>query len=384
MKICHLTTFWPNRFGHTHYTDNLIAGMSQHRQERHDVLAEFGSAAAETEAYRCIPCFSRKEDYVKGIADEARKLSPDVMIIQYSNDLFGEDNRFPRLLAELRAAGIRPVVNTHSVYPTHWKTGIRPGGTAAHFDRAMAASASRLQVHTQRMRQDLLDRGIPDHRIVVIPHGSKPMVQHDALQSRKELGLPENAKLVVFFGFIWPGKGIEFLLKVFGNVAREIPNAYLLVAGHTRKNVWGFYVTYLRMRAAMMGLGGRSRFWGEYVKEDRVPLIYSAADIVAMPYRQDYSSVSGVVHQTAGIGKLMLCSRIAKFDEVHDVDARLTAPYGDTGAWTAAMIQLLTDSARGEKMRRRILAFGEQTSWSNVGRSYVKLCEQLIEEKESC
>gem|GEM_PF-5772739 len=24
MKICHLSTLWPNRFGHTHHTDNLI------------------------------------------------------------------------------------------------------------------------------------------------------------------------------------------------------------------------------------------------------------------------------------------------------------------------------------------------------------------------
>jgi hypothetical protein len=104
-------------FRPTHYTDNLIAGMRGHLPERHDVLAEFGSAPAETEAYRCVPCFSRKEDYVAGIMAKARKLAPDVMEIQYSNDFFGDDNRFPRLLAELRAAGIRPMVNTHSIYP---------------------------------------------------------------------------------------------------------------------------------------------------------------------------------------------------------------------------------------------------------------------------
>jgi glycosyltransferase involved in cell wall biosynthesis len=381
MRICHLTTFWPNRLGHTHYTDNLINGMRRHRAERHDVLAEFGSAAAETEAYRCVPCFSRKEDYVEGILAEARKLSPDVVFIQYSNDLFGEDNRFPRLLAKLRAAGIRPVVNVHSVYPGNWKTGIKPGGTVADFDRAMAEHASRLQVHTQRMRRDLLERGIPDQRIVVIPHGSKSMEQHDSLRCRKELGLPENAKLVVFFGFIWPGKGLEFLLKVFKKVARQVPDAYLLVAGHTRNNPWGFYVTYLRARAAMLGIGGSSRFWGEYVKDDHVPLIFSAADVVAMPYRQDYSSVSGVVHQTAGIGKLMLCSRIAKFDEIDAVDSRLTAPYGDTNTWAESLARLLTDRPMGEELRQKIMRFGEETSWTQVAKTYVDLCEQLLEEK---
>ena len=27
MKICHVTTFWPTRYGHAIYTENLIRGM---------------------------------------------------------------------------------------------------------------------------------------------------------------------------------------------------------------------------------------------------------------------------------------------------------------------------------------------------------------------
>ena len=38
MKICHVTTFWPNRWGHSHYTDNLIAGMRAHVSLENHVL----------------------------------------------------------------------------------------------------------------------------------------------------------------------------------------------------------------------------------------------------------------------------------------------------------------------------------------------------------
>jgi len=100
-----------------------------------------------------------------------------------------------------------------------------------------------------------------------------------------------------------------------------------------------------------------------------------------MPYRQDYSSVSGVVHQTAGIGKLMFCSRIAKFDEVTSIDERLTAPYGDRQAWADSMSRLLTDPALGDELRAKVLQFGEATSWANVGKAYVELCKRLVEEK---
>src|SRR5581483_9368024 len=181
-------------------------GMRTHEPERHFVLAERGATPAETEAYACIPCFHRSQDYVAGIVAEARRIQPDVMVIQYSNDLFGDDTRFPRLLRELRQAGIRTVVNTHSVYPERQIVGFRPGRTAADFDRAMGAEARRIQVHTSRMREDLIARRVPAERIVVIPHGSKAMEQRDPAESRAALRLPADGKIVVFFGFIWLGK----------------------------------------------------------------------------------------------------------------------------------------------------------------------------------
>lgn len=380
VKVCHLSTFWPSHLGHTHYTDNLIRGMRAHQPDRHFVLAERGAVAAETEAYTCVPCFSRSEDYVDGIVAEARKIQPDVMMIQYSNDLFGEDNRFPRLLAGLRELGVRAIVNTHSVYSEGRRIPYQPGGTAADFDRAMAAQAARIQVHTDRMRADLVARGVAADRIVVIPHGSKAIAERDPAQSRAALGLPPDAKVVLFFGFIWLGKGVDFLLSVFKQTLRQVPEAFLVVAGHTRHSIWAFYVTYLKARAAALGIAPRTLFWGKYVSEEMVPTIYSAADVVALPYKQDYSSVSGVVHQTAGVGKLMLCSRISKFDEVHAVAPELTAPYGDRAAWTSSLVRLLRDPALGQTLRQKIIRFGEETSWTNVGRTHLELCASLLEE----
>jgi glycosyltransferase involved in cell wall biosynthesis len=384
MKICHLSTFWPNRFGHTHYTDNLIRGMRAHRAERHFILAEHGSERQENDRYSCIPCFDRKQDYVEGILAEAHKLAPDILIVQYSNDLFGDDNRFSRLLGALRSQGIRTVVNTHSIYNETARTGFRPGRTSADFDHAMGQHATRIQVHSARMRDDLMARGVAAARIVVIPHGSLPIEQRDPLTSREALGLPADAKVVLFFGFIWLGKGIEFLLEVFSRVLREVPQAFLLVAGHTSRRYWGFYVTSLKARASLLGISRRTKFWGQYVEEQMVPTVYSAADLVAMPYRQDYSSVSGVVHQTAGIGKLMLCSRSGKFDEIEEIAPELTVPFGDRPAWTTAMVRLLSDPDFGRLAQKKVIRFGEDTRWDRVGKLHVELCARLMAEPWPC
>jgi glycosyltransferase involved in cell wall biosynthesis len=97
-----------------------------------------------------------------------------------------------------------------------------------------------------------------------------------------------------------------------------------------------------------------------------------------MPYRQDYSSVSGVVHQTAGIGRLMLCSRISKFDEVTEVDPALTVPEKDMDAWVETLVRLLTDEAWADAMKTKLKAFAETTSWANVGRMHLETYSKLL------
>jgi glycosyltransferase involved in cell wall biosynthesis len=383
MKICHITTYWPTcNFGHTHYTENLIRGMRVHQQEKHYVLAARPAEAVDTEVYQCIPCFQVGRDYVSGVVEAAQKVKPDVAIIQHSPDLFGDDNRLSRLAAKLKQIGIHPVVNSHSIYAEKQRSGYRPGGTAADFDRALAAQVSLMSVHSERMKADLLARGIPAEKIVVLPHGSKAMEERDSAESRRKLQIPVDAKVVLFFGYIWLGKGIDFLLSVFARVARRIPEAFLFVGGHTRSKKYSAYVSYLKARAWTLGFGGRSRFWGDFVPEDMVPVIYSASDVVAMPYRQDYSSVSGVVHQTSGIGKLMLCSRISKFDEVTgSIDPALTLPPDDRDAWAEALIRLLTDEVWAAQMKQKIKRFAEVTSWTNVGKMHLDAYAKLLEGK---
>lgn len=380
MKICHVTTFWPNHLGHTHYTDNLIRAMRAHDPTQHIVLGEHPSAAAETDAYRCVPCFRRSEDYVPPIVAAVRAAGADVAIVQYSNDLFGEDNRLPRLVHELRQQGVKVVVNSHSVYPERRRTGYRPERTAAAFDRALAAEAALITVHSRRMKDDLIARGIPSAKVAVIPHGSKAIEERDPAESRVRLGIPEGAKVVLFFGFVWLGKGIDFLLGVFADVLRRVPDAFLYIGGHTRHQVWSFYMSYLRARMRLLGISSRSLLSGGYVPDDLVPTVYSAADVVAMPYRQDYSSVSGVVHQTVGVGKLLLCSRISKFDEVTEsIDPALTVGPHDRRAWADTMVRLLTDEAWAAGLRTKIRAFGEATSWQNVGRLHLDTYRRLLD-----
>ncbi len=383
MNICHITTYWPTcNYGHTHYTENLMRGMRLHQADKHYILAAQPAAAVDNDEYQCIPCFRAGGDFVDGIVAVAKQVRPDIAIIQNSTDLFGLDDRLPDLVAQLAALGICPVVNSHSIYDEKQRAGVRPGGTVADFDRALAKHAALLSVHSERMKSDLLARGVPADKVVVLPHGSKPMAERDQAESRRQLAIPADAKVVLFFGYIWLGKGVDFLLSAFARLARRLPEAFLYVGGHTRSKKYSVYVSYLKARSYLLGFGRRARFWGGFVPEEMVPVIYSAADVVAMPYRQDYSSVSGVVHQTSGIGKLMLCSRISKFDEVtRSIDHALTVPEDDVDAWADTLVRLLTDQTWAAAMQEKIRRFAEATSWTNVGKMHLETYAKLLERK---
>ncbi|CAN5865944.1 hypothetical protein BH11MYX2_BH11MYX2_27380 [soil metagenome] len=382
MRIAHVTNYWPNEAGHAYYTENLMNGIHAHHPERQYVIGEGNTEAKETDVYQAAPYWSRHEDYVENVLRGLRETKADVAYLQYSDDLFGADNRLPRLLEAIETQGTRAILVTHSVYPASRKMKFEPGGTVVEFDRACGKAASCMHVHTTRMKTELIERGLDGSKIAVIAHGSLAMEKRDQAASRRELGIPENAKVVLFFGFIWTGKGVERLQSAFRLVLKRVPNAFLYIGGYTRAKKWGFYVKYLQLRGAMLGISSRSRLSFQYVPKDQVPTVFSASDVVAMPYRQDYASVSGVVHQTAGMGKLMVCSRITKFDEIGEhVSPDLLADPDSTKEWADRIERLLVDDKFAEEMRTKILKFGDDTSWPNVGKQHVELCERLVSGK---
>ena len=62
----------------------------------------------------------------------------------------------------------------------------------------------------------------------------KPM---DKIKCRKMLGLPLDAKIIVYMGHITRLRGFDTLLAAFNNVRKVYPNSYLLVSGQIDKDI---------------------------------------------------------------------------------------------------------------------------------------------------
>ncbi|MDW8340407.1 MAG: glycosyltransferase [Geminicoccaceae bacterium] len=173
------------------------------------------------------------------------------------------DDRFPSVRAALRAVLVRLVDLVH----VHGLAGVR-------------------------FARDEL--GIGPERLAVVPHGNyRPHVaplRGPRSSSRSALGLPEDARVLLFFGRLDAYKGGAELLEAFGRLDR--PELWLVVAG---KQVVplddGLAALPERVR-------GRVRVEAGQIPRERIPILFHAADALVAPYRRVLTSGAAMLALT--------------------------------------------------------------------------------------
>ncbi len=108
----------------------------------------------------------------------------------------------------------------------------------------------------------------------------------DKVDARKALGLPENKKIVLFFGLIRNYKGLDMLLDAF-NELKSNPDINLLIAGEFYEDKQPYLDLIEKYQ-----IQDRVMLHGKFIANEDVKLYFSAADLVALPYRS--ATQSGV------------------------------------------------------------------------------------------
>ena len=108
----------------------------------------------------------------------------------------------------------------------------------------------------------------------------------DKTVARKALGLPEDKKLVLFFGLIRKYKGLDMLLDAF-NELKTNPDIVLVIAGEFYEDKQPYLDLIEKYQ-----IQNQVILHGKFIANDEVKLYFSAADLVALPYRS--ATQSGV------------------------------------------------------------------------------------------
>lgn len=166
------------------------------------------------------------------------------------------------------------------------------------------------------------------HRFLPLPlHGALLQGQQPPVNIRHVLAIPDDAFVVLCFGFVRPYKGIDIVLSA---MHQTTPQIHLLIAGE-----WWNDDPVLRAQCRDRTIAARIHVVDHYIPDEDVAAYFAAADVVALPYRS--GSVSGVATLAASAGIPLLVSDVGALAGLATV-RQVVAP-NTPDAWATALQQ---------------------------------------------
>lgn len=197
---------------------------------------------------------------------------------------------------------------------------------------------------------------VPRSRIDVVPRGRDPehlgvRTPERAAQARARIGLDQHDPVVLAVARHDFKKGLDVLVRAFGHVLTEVPEAKLLVAGRE-----GNLTATIRSLVKEMDAEGAVRLLGPRAD---VPDLLAMADAFVLPSRSE--GFPGVLLEAMALETPIVAADIPAVREVFgNDDLGLLVPGGDLGAWATGICSILEDPQttvrRSHLARTRFLA----------------------------
>jgi glycogen synthase len=188
-------------------------------------------------------------------------------------------------------------------------------------------SSAKAFVTLSQAFKDLLtaEYRIDSARVHVIPGGVdlQRFSPGDQIAAREQLGWPEDIRILFCVRRLVRRMGLENLLNAFAEVAREHPDAMLVIGGT------GPLRDELEVKSKDLDLSLRIRFTG-FIPETDLPLAYRAADLSILP-SQSLEGFGLTAVESLACGTPVLVTPVGGLPEVvKQLDTRLILP--DKGA----------------------------------------------------
>ena len=377
-RIAFLGTYVPRRCGIATFTADLSGAVAA-AAPRSEVWAVAMNDQTGGHRYPHRVKFEIKEkrraDY--RLAAEFLNMSDvSVLSLQHEYGIFGgPDGRYVlELVRRLRL----PVVTTlHTVLrePT-------PGQRSTL--RELAAVSDRLVVMAERAIEFLHDiYGVPSSQVEHIPHGipDRPFV--DPNYYKDKFGV-EGRRVILTFGLLSPGKGIESMIEALPLVTERYPDAVYVVLGATHPHVQATmgqeYRTKLQTLAEDLGVSANVVFHNRFVELDELCEFLGAADVYVTPYLSEAQIVSGTLAYALGTGNAVVSTPYWYAQEMLAEGRGRLVPPRDPQALADGILALFDNEVERHAIRKRAYQYTRDFVWSQVASRYLDLFAAVAEQ----
>lgn len=362
------------------YTAQLVAALAEARSAEVDVIGfssiyprfaypggEPNEAAAQTPAFDGV-CVRNMLSWYNPISwlRGGFAIKADVVHAQWWS--YALAPVYVTVLGLARLRGKRVVLTVHNVEP-------HEGGIMKRaLNRAVFRFGQAFIVHSEQNRQTLQRMlGGDASRISVLPHGvlDTPRTGMSRAAARMRLGVPGDAKMLLYFGHIRPYKGVDVLLRAFADVVRAEPAAMLVIAGKP----WGDWTRYGRL-IDELGIAGSVRLHLDFVPTPEIESYFVATDAVVLPYTH-FDAQTGVGTRALPFGRPLIVSDTGGLPELV-IDRAMVVPPGDPAALARVIARVLGDAALRERLSADSLVVAKTLGWARIAAQTIAVYNALL------
>lgn len=222
--------------------------------------------------------------------------------------------------------------------------------------------------------------GVDAQRVHIIPHGvpDLPLVEPGPVKS----GLGVSGRDVILsFGLLGPGKGLELAIEALPAVAAAHPSVLYVILGATHPDLVSregeAYRASLVNLVGRLGMQAHVQFIDRFAGRVELAQWLEAADIFVTPYPNLAQIVSGTLSYAMAAGRAVVSTPYAYATELLDDGRGILVPAGSADGLAIALNGLLADPVLRAETGRRAWEHSRGMVWSAVGAQYRDLFGQL-------
>ena len=215
-------------------------------------------------------------------------------------------------------------------------------------------------VHGQNLKKQLVEKGVSDKKIFVVPHGDF------SYYKKYSKTITEEKSTILFFGLIRDYKGLNFLINAEPLIASSIPEIKIIIAGN------GDFSQY----NALIKNPDHFEIHNRYIFDAEIADFFCRSAIIVLPYIN--ASQSGIIPIAYAFKKPVIVTNVGSIIEVvDDGKTGLIVPPKDSLALAKAIITLLSnDSLRKEMGANAYKKMQNEFSWEHIAHETIMVYKQ--------
>jgi len=371
-SIAFVSDYVPRQCGIATFTHDLCEAVAAQAGKKHDVFT-----VAMNDVPEGYPYPERVRFEIRQAVQSDYRLAADYLNIhqtwavclQHEYGIYGGTcgSHILGLLRRLR----RPLVATlHTVLKD-------PSQQQLLVMKEIARLAARLVVMSD-IAHDILHEvyGVAKEKIATIPHGIPDVPFVDPNFYKDQFGV-EGRKVLMTFGLLSPGKGIEYVIEALPDIVSKHPEVVYLLLGathpHVKRESGEEYRHGLYRRVNELGLADNVIFVNRFVELKELCEYLGAADLYVTPYLNEEQITSGTLAYAVGAGKATISTPYwYATDLLADGRGRIV-PFRDAKAIAEQINDLLDNEVELHAMRKRAYTYCRKMIWKRVAQNYLDL-----------